>query len=157
MRNYSNAPYKQFIEEQAIDRVHRIGQVTDVVVYKLTVAGSVEERILKLQEQKRELAKAAFGDGDGGLGKAKAAKLSMKDILYLFRRDAETAPGPSAAAAKGLGSRTRVLKERDEGDRDKEKGVGYSREVQGRYVSPQVDELNQRKRAAEANNAFGRR
>lgn len=81
----------------------------------------------------------------------------MKDILYLFRRDAETAPGPSAAAAKGLGSRTRVLKDRDDGGRDREKGVGYSREVQGRYVSAQMEELSQKKRAAEANNAFGRR
>lgn len=128
-----------------------------MVVYKLTVAGSVEERILKLQEQKRELAKAAFGDGDGGLGKTKAAKLSMKDIMYLFRRDAETAPGPSTAATKGLGSRTRVLKDRDDSDRDREKGVGYSREVQGRYVSSQAEELSQRKRMAEANNAYGRR
>lgn len=128
-----------------------------MVVYKLTVAGSVEERILKLQEQKRELAKAAFGDGDGGLGKAKAAKLSMKDILYLFRRDAETAPGPSTAATKGLGSRTRVLKNRGDEDWNKERGVGYSREVQGRYVNPEVEELNQRRRVAEANSAFGRR
>lgn len=128
-----------------------------MVVYKLTVAGSVEERILKLQEQKRELAKAAFGDGDGGLGKAKAAKLSMKDILYLFRRDAETAPEPSAAAAKGLGSRTRVLKDRGYDGRDSDKGAGYSREVQGRYVSPEAEEISQRRRMAEANSLFGRR
>lgn len=130
-----------------------------MVVYKLTVANSVEERILKLQEQKRELAKAAFGDGDGGLGKAKAAKLSMKDILYLFRRDAETAPGSSTPIAKGLGSRTRVLKDRGDEDRERERerGVGYSREVHGRYVNPEAEELSQRRRAAEANSAFGRR
>ncbi|KAI5852744.1 SNF2 family N-terminal domain-containing protein [Morchella snyderi] len=151
--------WNPFIEEQAIDRVHRIGQMTDVVVYKLTVANSVEERILKLQEQKRDLAKAAFGDGDGGLGKAKATKLSMKDILYLFRRDAETASGPGSASTAGLGSRARVLKDRGNNDkeRERERGVGFSREVPGRYTNTETDEQRQRRRAAEANNAFGRR
>jgi len=45
---YTNNP--QFVEEQAIDRVHRLTQTVDVVVYKLTVRGTVEERILALQE-----------------------------------------------------------------------------------------------------------
>ncbi|RPB25678.1 hypothetical protein L211DRAFT_856730 [Terfezia boudieri ATCC MYA-4762] len=76
------------IEEQAIDRVHRIGQTTDVVVYKITIGGTVEERILKLQDQKRELAKAAVGDGKKGF-KAGVAKLSMNDILNLFNRHDE--------------------------------------------------------------------
>ena len=73
----------QFVEEQAIDRVHRLNQTLDVVVYKLTVANTVEERILALQEKKRALAEAAIE------GKA-VGKLSMKDILNLFRRDAES-------------------------------------------------------------------
>ena len=70
----------QFIEEQAIDRVHRLNQTIDVVVYKITIRGTVEERILALQDKKRELANAAVE------GKA-VGKLSMKDIMQLFRHD----------------------------------------------------------------------
>ena len=75
--------WNPFVEEQAIDRVHRLNQTRDVVVYKLTVADTVEARILELQEKKRALAQAAIE------GKQAAGKLSMKDILRLFRRDAE--------------------------------------------------------------------
>ena len=75
--------WNPFVEEQAIDRVHRLNQTVNVRVYRLTVHNSVEERILELQERKRELAKAAI---EGGTG---VGKLSMKDILGLFRHDAE--------------------------------------------------------------------
>jgi hypothetical protein len=71
------------VEEQAIDRVHRLNQKVDVKVYRLTIADTVEERILDLQEAKRKLANAAI-EGGKAIG-----KLSMKDILALFRRDAE--------------------------------------------------------------------
>ena len=125
-----------------------------MVVYKITVAGSVEERILQLQDQKRELAKAAFGDGDGGLGNAKAAKLSMKDILYLFRRDAEGVN--SSAEARGLGARTKILS-KGPSRGDDERGVGYTREVSGRYVTPSAEEERERKRVNEISNPYGRR
>lgn len=46
----------QFVEEQAIDRVHRLNQTLDVKIYKMIIEGTVEERILDLQERKRELA-----------------------------------------------------------------------------------------------------
>ncbi|GAM89769.1 hypothetical protein ANO11243_078080 [Dothideomycetidae sp. 11243] len=69
--------WNPFVEEQAIDRVHRLNQTVDVRVYKLTVRDSVEERIIELQNKKRELAKAAI---EGG----KMAKLSMRDLLGLF-------------------------------------------------------------------------
>ncbi|KAK9091059.1 hypothetical protein Sjap_024236 [Stephania japonica] len=48
------------VEEQAMDRVHRIGQTEDVKVVRLIVKNSIEERILKLQERKKELAREAF-------------------------------------------------------------------------------------------------
>eukprot|EP00897_Mesotaenium_endlicherianum_P006370 jgi/Mesen1/5761/ME000292S04834 len=48
------------VEEQAIDRVHRLGQTRAVEVIRYAVADSIEERMLQLQEKKRELALAAF-------------------------------------------------------------------------------------------------
>ncbi|ROW13520.1 hypothetical protein VPNG_04383 [Cytospora leucostoma] len=75
--------WNPFVEEQAIDRVHRLTQTVDVVVYKLTVRDTVEERILDLQEKKRLLAKHAI---EGGMKKNKdALKLSLQDMLNLFK------------------------------------------------------------------------
>lgn len=71
------------MEEQAIDRVHRLNQTLDVVVYKMTIKDTVEARILALQEQKRELANSTIE------GKGAAGKLTLKDMLALFRHDAE--------------------------------------------------------------------
>ena len=86
--------------------MHRLTQKTDVVVYKITIKDSVEERILDLQEKKRELANQTIEGGKGGAG-----KLGMKEILQLFRRDAEHAPPHPSAAQYGLGVKPRILKE----------------------------------------------
>ena len=80
--------WNPFVEEQAIDRVHRLNQTEDVKVFKMTIKGTVEERILELQEKKRELAKLTI-EGLGGKGKAGAMALNLKDMMKLFRRDAE--------------------------------------------------------------------
>lgn len=53
------------VEEQAMDRVHRIGQKKDVKVVRLIVKGSIEERILSLQERKKGLFANAFGKKGG--------------------------------------------------------------------------------------------
>ncbi|MCJ1282401.1 hypothetical protein MMC26_001724 [Xylographa opegraphella] len=92
--------WNPFVEEQAIDRVHRLNQTVDVVVYKITIAGSVEERILDLQDKKRALAAAAIE------GQA-VAKLSMQDILNLFKHDAEH--DPRHQMHDPLVAKTRVL------------------------------------------------
>ncbi|KAJ3362470.1 hypothetical protein HDU91_003403 [Kappamyces sp. JEL0680] len=68
------------LEEQAIDRIHRIGQLLPVTIYKLTVADSVEDRILELQEQKRQVAQGALGEGEFKVG-----KLSRDEITFLMR------------------------------------------------------------------------
>lgn len=49
------------VEEQAMDRVHRIGQKENVKIFRLIARNSIEERILELQEKKKKLAKEAFG------------------------------------------------------------------------------------------------
>lgn len=77
------------VEDQAVDRAHRIGQLRDVNVYKITIKDTVEDRILVLQENKRKLAEGALGDGDKA--KSKLNKLSIRDIMYLFRHDSKDA------------------------------------------------------------------
>jgi SNF2 family DNA or RNA helicase len=55
------------VERQATDRAHRIGQRNTVFVYKLVTENTVEEKILKLQQRKAELAEAVYRkDGGGG-------------------------------------------------------------------------------------------
>jgi SNF2 family DNA or RNA helicase len=49
------------VERQATDRVHRIGQDQPVFVYKLVAEGSIEERMLALQERKAALAEGVLG------------------------------------------------------------------------------------------------
>ena len=68
-------------EDQAIDRCHRIGQKRTVRVTRFIVEGSVEERILEIQEKKRELVASAFEWNEGAQA---AVDLSMKDLVSLF-------------------------------------------------------------------------
>ncbi|XP_068740295.1 helicase-like transcription factor isoform X2 [Montipora capricornis] len=49
------------VEEQCFDRSHRLGQTQEVIITKYIVANSVEERMLTLQDQKRDLISQAFG------------------------------------------------------------------------------------------------
>jgi superfamily II DNA or RNA helicase len=66
-------------EQQAIDRVHRIGQTKPVFSYKIVARGTVEEKMLAMQERKRSLAAGVLGSDDA-MGKI----LSEKDIRDLF-------------------------------------------------------------------------
>ncbi len=51
-------------ENQAIDRTHRIGQDKPVIAYKMVAQGTIEEEILKLQQQKQELFDDIIADSD---------------------------------------------------------------------------------------------
>ncbi len=62
-------------EAQATDRAHRIGQTRPVTVYRLLTRGTVEEKVVRLQAKKRELASAIDEDGIGD-----AAGWSMEDL-----------------------------------------------------------------------------
>ncbi len=52
------------VEDQATDRVHRIGQTRSVTVHRLVTSGTIEERISELLERKRALADAVVGEGE---------------------------------------------------------------------------------------------
>ncbi|MCB1009172.1 MAG: DEAD/DEAH box helicase, partial [Acidobacteria bacterium] len=52
------------VEAQAIDRSHRIGQTQPVFAYRMIARGTVEEKLLELQQAKRDLADAIL-DGGG--------------------------------------------------------------------------------------------
>ncbi|OKL55014.1 hypothetical protein BSZ39_01145 [Bowdeniella nasicola] len=51
------------VEEQAVDRTHRIGQTRSVNVYRFVAADTIEEKVLALQERKRQLFDDVIGDG----------------------------------------------------------------------------------------------
>lgn len=67
------------VEDQASDRVHRIGQQRPVTIHKLVAAGTIEEQILALHHRKRELADALLAGADA------AAGLSAGQLLELVR------------------------------------------------------------------------
>ncbi|XP_062096394.1 helicase-like transcription factor CHR28 [Humulus lupulus] len=68
-------------EDQAIDRAHRIGQTRPVTVLRLTVRDTVEDRILALQQKKREMVASAFGEDENG---GRQSRLTVEDLKYLF-------------------------------------------------------------------------
>ena len=67
------------VEDQATDRTHRIGQAKVVTSYKLITRDTVEEKILTLQDRKREIIRATIGDEAGF-----AASLSWEEIQELL-------------------------------------------------------------------------
>ncbi len=67
------------VEQQAIDRTHRIGQTKNIFAYRLICKDSIEEKMLTLQERKRALASDLVSE-DNALLK----KLTKEDIAFLF-------------------------------------------------------------------------
>jgi SNF2 family DNA or RNA helicase len=68
-------------EAQATDRAHRIGQTRPVTVYRLLTRGTVEEKVVRMQAGKRELAAGLDeeGGGDGGLTAAEMRSVLAED------------------------------------------------------------------------------
>ena len=69
------------VENQAIDRTHRIGQKNKVIAYRLLIRDTVEEKVRVLQEQKRQMLGDVLGE------EAFSRNLEMQDIKFLFTPD----------------------------------------------------------------------
>src|SRR5699024_8005452 len=67
------------VEAQAVDRAHRIGQDKNVMVYRMVSKGSIEEKVLALQQQKIEMFAALTEDDT-----AFASNVTADDIRALF-------------------------------------------------------------------------
>ncbi len=67
------------VEDQASDRAHRIGQSRPVTVYRLVAENTIEEKIVRLHQQKRDLAEGLLEGSD------LSGKLSAKDMLAMIR------------------------------------------------------------------------
>lgn len=67
------------VEQQAIDRTHRIGQTKNIFAYRMICVDTIEDKILQLQERKRALAKELIADEDGFI-----KTLTKDDVEYLF-------------------------------------------------------------------------
>jgi SNF2 family DNA or RNA helicase len=68
------------IEDQASDRAHRIGQTRPVTIYRLVCKNTIEEKIVRLHQEKRDLAGSLLEGSD------MSAKMSSEDLLDLIRR-----------------------------------------------------------------------
>jgi non-specific serine/threonine protein kinase len=66
------------VEDQATDRAHRIGQTRHVFSYKLIAKDTVEEKVLALQAQKRQMVRDVLGASDLG------SELTMDDLEFLL-------------------------------------------------------------------------
>ena len=67
------------VEQQAIDRTHRIGQTKNIFAYRMICKDTVEDKIIKLQEKKKKLASDLITDDEGFV-----KSLTKEDVEYLF-------------------------------------------------------------------------
>ena len=66
-------------EQQAVDRIHRIGQDKEVHVYRLVAEGTIEEKVMQLKESKAALFDAVVGEGEFA-----SATVTAEDVRALF-------------------------------------------------------------------------
>jgi hypothetical protein len=66
------------VENQAIDRTHRIGQASKVMAYRLLIRGSIEEKMRALQRQKAQMADDVLGE------ERFSQSLTLEDLRFLF-------------------------------------------------------------------------
>ncbi|KAK2820037.1 hypothetical protein FQN49_007782 [Arthroderma sp. PD_2] len=72
--------WNPYIEDQAIDRAHRIGQLRPVMVHRLLIGNTVEDRIIALQEKKREIIEGALDEK----ASTNVGRLGVRELAFLF-------------------------------------------------------------------------
>ena len=72
--------WNPYIEEQAIDRAHRIGQRLPVQVHRVLVPNTVEDRIIALQEKKRAIIEGALDENAA----REVGRLGTRELAFLF-------------------------------------------------------------------------
>jgi SWI/SNF-related matrix-associated actin-dependent regulator of chromatin subfamily A3 len=77
-----NLGWAPAIEDQAVDRVHRLGQTRETTIWRLVMEGSVEERVLDIQVDKRKLVNKAFQERTDRKKKAKETRVA--DVAKLL-------------------------------------------------------------------------
>jgi hypothetical protein len=127
--------------------VHRLNQTQDVKIYKMIIQETVEQRIIDLQNRKRELANVTIE------GKTAAGKLTMNDMLGLFGKDAESRY-TSKQGDLNLPQSTRLLSN-EEGGTASSAGQAGSPGIGGRGRHVSQAQANHRPRAEDP--VYGRR
>lgn len=93
------------IEDQAVDRVHRLGQKRETKVFRLVVEGSVEERVLGIQEEKRKLMGVAFAEKESEARKKKKAGSGIQDMMRLLgQQGSQVEQGEGQRGQQGQGA-----------------------------------------------------
>jgi SNF2 family DNA or RNA helicase len=72
--------WNPFVEDQAVDRAHRMPQEREVTVHRILVPETVEDRICALQDKKREIIGQALDEN----ASKSLARLSVRDLRFLF-------------------------------------------------------------------------
>ena len=68
------------VERQAADRIHRLGQFRPITVIRFVVSGTIEDRLLKLQEKKMLVFESTVGRSTDAL-----SRLTAEDLAFLFQ------------------------------------------------------------------------
>ncbi|KAL1918032.1 uncharacterized protein VTP21DRAFT_3298 [Calcarisporiella thermophila] len=86
------------VEDQATDRIYRLGQTRPVRIFRLVIENTVEDRVIERQNIKRKLAAQALGDTQKG-NVERGCEQRMDDLMALLLAD--ESPGASSAGNSG--------------------------------------------------------
>ncbi|RKP10561.1 SNF2 family N-terminal domain-containing protein, partial [Thamnocephalis sphaerospora] len=79
---FYDSDWNPTVDQQAMDRAHRLGQTRQVTVYRLITTGTIEERILNRAKQKDEIQKVVIAGGD-----FRPVELKSREIVSLLMED----------------------------------------------------------------------